>query len=284
MKRIAVLVACLATAATITTSPAHAGPSTSHGHDVSLRVATYNIHAGAGSDEVFDLDRTAAELAELDADVVAMQEVDVHWSDRSQWRDLAGELADRLGMEAYFGPIYSLEPLEPGQPRREYGNALLSRFPIRYGHNHEITRLSTQDPDPVPKPVPGFPEIAIKVRGVPVHVYATHLDYRADPSVRRTQVGEMLDIMGDSRHGATVLMGDFNAKPDAPELAPLWNQYRDAWSEAGEGAGATYPADDPVDRIDDIAVSSRVTVTAARVGESLASDHRPVVAELRIRR
>ncbi|MBT2882619.1 endonuclease/exonuclease/phosphatase family protein, partial [Streptomyces sp. McG6] len=111
-----------------------------------LRVATYNIHAGAGEDEVFDLDRQVRALRSLDADVIGLQEVDVHWGERSQWRDLARELAHRLGMHVAFAPIYSLDP-EPAAgttpPRREFGVAVLSRHPVLRVRNHEITRLST---------------------------------------------------------------------------------------------------------------------------------------------
>lgn len=79
---------------------------------VPLRIATYNIHAGSGMDNVFDLDRQEAALRALHADVIGLQEVDVHWDARSQNRDLAEELADRLGMHVSFAPIYSLDPVE----------------------------------------------------------------------------------------------------------------------------------------------------------------------------
>lgn len=65
----------------VTAQPALAAD---RGHSVPLRIATYNIHAGAGSDGVFDLDRQAAALRALDADVIGLQEVDVHWGARSQ--------------------------------------------------------------------------------------------------------------------------------------------------------------------------------------------------------
>lgn len=138
-----------------------------HGRSVPLRVATYNIHAGAGMDNVFDLDRQAAELRALDADVIGLQEVDVHWDTRSQWRDVAGELAERLHMRVSFAPIYSLDPTTPGAPRREFGVAVLSRYRIVSAENHEITRLSTQVPNPVPTPAPGFGEVVVRVRGCP---------------------------------------------------------------------------------------------------------------------
>lgn len=261
-----------------------AAPAQAHDRPATLRVAVYNLHAGAGSDNVFDLDRTAAAIDELDADVVGLQEVDVHWSARSQWRDLATELADKLDMHVFFGPIYSLEPATPGEPRREYGNALLSKFPIERARNHDITRLSTQVPDPVPEPMPGFPEIEIDVAGTPVHVYSTHLDYRGDPYVREAQVADMRRIMRCDRGEARLLLGDFNAVPDAAELRPLWRDLTDVWTKAGDGTGYTYPAAAPDRRIDYIAASRGIKVKSATVVETPASDHLPVVAELKLPR
>ncbi|MEU6871148.1 endonuclease/exonuclease/phosphatase family protein [Streptomyces sp. NPDC046751] len=255
------------------------------GRAVPLRVATYNIHAGAGMDDVFDLDRQAAELRSLDADVIGLQEVDAHWGIRSEWRDLAAELAERLDMRVSFAPVYSLDPETPGAPRREFGVAVLSRYRIVSAENHEITRLSTQVPDPVPAPAPGFGEVVVRVKRLPVHVYVTHLDYRADPSVRTAQVADTRRIMAEDRAPGRqrvrqILLGDFNAAPSAPELAPLWRELTDA-----EPGGSTYPAQDPVQRIDYVAVSKdSVRVRDAAVAETLASDHRPVVADLLLRR
>ncbi|MFG2680946.1 endonuclease/exonuclease/phosphatase family protein [Streptomyces sp. NPDC048392] len=269
------------TGALLTLAVAAPPASAGQGHPVPLRVATYNIHAGAGSDGVFDLDRQAAALRALDADVIGLQEVDVHWGARSRGLDVAGELARRLGMRVSFAPIYSLDPVTAGDPRREYGVAVLSRFPVRSATNHEITRLSTQDQNPVPAPAPGFGEVRLKVRGVPVQVFVTHLDYRADPAVRVAQVADTRRIMARERAalpGARqVLLGDFNAEPSAPELKPLWGEL----SDAAAGTGGTYPAASPVKRIDYVAVGKGVRVRDASVPEeSAASDHRPVVADV----
>ena len=253
--------------------------------DVALRIVSYNMHVGIGADGRLDLERTAKALDAMDADVIGLQEVDVHWSARSQWRDQARDLAAALDMRVFFAPIYSFDPPAAGEPRREYGLAVLTDLPVIDTEKHEITRLSTQGADPVPAPAPGFPEVVVNARGAVVHVYATHLDFRADPSVRAMQVRDTLAILDEDPKGAQqVLVGDFNAPPDAPELAPLWAELTDTWDEAGSGPGYTFPTTDPVKRIDYITVSPDIDTLDADVVATEASDHLPVVADLVVRR
>lgn len=275
----------LAAALAAPTQTTVAAPADDPARHVPLRAVTYNMHAGIGDDGRLDLARTAATLRALHADVIGLQEVDVHWGARSGWRDQARALAEALDMRVFFAPIYSLEPPGEGAPRREYGLAVLTRLPVLHAHNHEITRLSTQSGDPAPAPAPGFPEVVVSARGALVHVYVTHLDYRSDPSVREMQVEDMLRIMSADGPGAQqVLVGDLNAPPQAPELSRLWEPLVDVWSAVGAGDGPTFPATEPVKRIDYVTVSRQVTPTAVRVVPSDASDHLPVVADLLVRR
>lgn len=240
-----------------------------------LRVMTYNIRSGNG-----DLAGTAAAIRAESPDIVALQEVDVHWAARSAFADQATELGQRLGMQVRFAPIYHVD--SAGAPPREFGVALLSRHPITVFRNDTLTRLSTQDAHPVPTRMPGLLEATIDVRGTTVHVFDTHLDYRKDPAVRRAQVAEMLAQI-DARPGATLVFGDMNAPPDAPELQPIRARLHDAW-DPSLGPGFTYPAEAPTERIDYILVSSDFRVRRVTVPATQASDHRPVMAELELTR
>ncbi|HET9139199.1 endonuclease/exonuclease/phosphatase family protein [Actinophytocola sp.] len=245
-----------------------------------VRALTFNIHTGIGEDGRLDLARTAAVIRDSGADIAGLQEVDVHWAARSEFADQATELARMLGMRSFFAPIYDLPPLTEGAPRRQYGVAVLSRFPILRAENHPITRLSTQDPDPVPQPMPGFAEAVVLARGIPLHVYVTHLDFRPDPAVRAAQVADTLRILDqDGRRARQVLLGDFNAEPTAPELAPLFGSLRDTWP--GPDPGLTYPAAAPAKRIDYVTVSPTLRTRDPAVLASDASDHRPVRVTLR---
>lgn len=248
------------------------------GQTVELRLMTYNIAAG-----IHGLDEVADAIEAAGADVVGLQEVDVHWGARSDFEDQVTILAERLDMHAFFAPIYELDPLEEGDPTRDYGLAILSRFPIQEATNHEITRLPTVIPDPEPQPVPGSPQVTVNARGVELDVHNTHLDYRADPYIREMQVDDTLEITGHEPE-RTVLMGDLNAEPQDPELSPLFDVFEDSWALAGDGAGLTFPAAAPEKRIDFILTSPDIEVLDAQVIQTGASDHLPVVADVAIDR
>lgn len=256
-------------AAACASSPRAAAPATL------LRVMTYNIRSGNG-----DLAQTAGVIRGQAPDIAALQEVDVHWADRSAFADQAAELATRTGMQARFAGIYRL-PGAPGAPPREFGVAMLTRLPIVSFRNDTITRLSTQDTNPVPTPMPGLLDAELDVHGTHVRVFVTHLDYRRDPAVRVQQVADMLRYVGSSAT-PTLLMGDLNATPDAPEIQPLLRRLHDVW-DASRGPGFTYPADVPRQRIDYVLVSPAFRVRSVRVLDTQASDHRPVVADLALR-
>lgn len=250
---------------------------------VNARIMTYNIHAGIGSDGQYDRGRIAKEIKISRADIIALQEVDVHWGSRSNHENMIKELAEELNMFYFFAPIYDFDPLNTGEPRRQYGVAVLSKYPILKTENHSITRLSTQDPDPSPEPAPGFLEVLLNVKGAKLSFYVTHLDFRPDPSVRQMQVHDMLEIMSHSK-GASILAGDMNAAPDAPELAPLFAQFQDAWDEIHTEHGFTFPAIAPNIRIDYLLASRQITVKQANVLSTLASDHLPVIADISLKK
>lgn len=240
-----------------------------------LRVMTYNIQAGGGN-----LDRVGDAIRESGADIAALQEVDVHWSPRSSFVDEADSLAKYLKMNVRFADIYDLPATDSSKSRRQFGVAVLSRYPIVAFTNHPITRLSTQSANPAPAPAPGFLEASVDFHGAKIRVFTTHLDYRADPRVREQQVRDMLGIIGEAPTPA-ILFGDLNAIPEAPELQPLFVRLKDSWSSA-RGAGFSYPASNPEKRIDYVLISRHFTALDAHVPVTLASDHRPVVVDLEL--
>jgi endonuclease/exonuclease/phosphatase family metal-dependent hydrolase len=251
---------------------------------IPVRLVTFNTHHGVGGDSKHDLARLAQVLAAADADVVCLQEIDRHFGERSQDVDQALLLSRALDMQLAWGPAID-EPRPGGGPDREFGNALLSRLPILVSDVH-------------PLPGRGEPRVAlrtmIELDGGTLWVTNTHLSTGA-PERRAQQVAALAALHDDSM-AAGVLVGDFNARPDAPELAPLRGRFDDAWERAEDrddqadwwrfwqrDEGLTHPAHSPSRRIDQVWVSPTVTVRAARVLDARgASDHLPLLVDLRI--
>lgn len=256
--------------------PAAAAPdSGAQAPDRSLRVMTFNIHHGAGTDGRLDLRRVADVIRQADVDVVGLQEVDRHFGDRSEFVDQAAWLARELRMHVVYGANLDLDPLSPGQPRRQYGTAILSNTPILDWDNTYLPRFGDHEQR-------GLLRARINVRGVPVQVYNTHLQHN-DATERLAQAREIVDLIGAS-DDPVVLLGDLNATPEAPEIRTLTDTLVDAWQAAGNGPGYTYPTENPDRRIDYIMRSPDVVVRAVAVLTSslaaTASDHLPVVGHL----
>ena len=235
-----------------------------------LRLLTFNIRHGEGLDDRLDLGRIADVIAEQDADVVALQEVDRHYGERSGFADQAWILGRHLEMTAVFGGELREPPPAPGQPVREYGSAVLSRRPIG------AWRF-------VPLPTwPGhegrgvlFADVVVGHRTV--RIGSTHLSYEElQPRLAQARLLRQM-ITDDAR--PTVLAGDFNAGPDDAAMLPLTEVLTDVWAAVGSGPGATFPADHPEVRIDYVLTTQDLTIEAVDVIDiGIVSDHRPVRA------
>lgn len=234
---------------------------------------SYNVQYGNEG-----LDSVIAVINDEKPDIVGLQELDVHWDARSRFVNQAELIAKGTGMAYRFARIYQLPNSDSTKPPREFGVGILSRYPIVSFNNHIITRLSTQEETPVPRPLPGFLEAILDVKGTKVRVFNVHLDFRRDPAVRKQQVADMLAVMGSAAM-PTLMFGDMNARPDAPELEPLFQKLRDSWPYS-QGPGLTGPARNPAGKIDYILMSDGFRVTKTWVPKVYASDHFPVVAEL----
>ncbi len=143
----------------------------------------------------------------------------------------------RLGMQSAFAPIYDLDPLAEGAPRRQYGVALLSRHPIVAVENPTYPAL---DPGSRPRAGPGtwLPRGDGADPRSPHHVYVTHLDYRGDPTVRSLQVRDTLRILGEDPEGANQVLSVTSTRGRGPRAAAPVGRLQDAWAVAPERAGA----------------------------------------------
>ena len=241
-----------------------------------LTVMSFNIHHGGGTDGVVDLDRIASVVRANHVDVVAVQEVDRHYSERSNWADEPAELAEALHYHVVFAANIDQDPPSAGKPRIQYGTAILSRYPIVHSSNTLLFRSADQEQR-------GLLQADIEVKGVRVHVFNTHLEAYSTID-RQTQAQQVAALIGDAR--PSILMGDLNAEPDAPELEPLFSALTDAWPAVGTGPELTYPAEGPVKRIDYVftGAGARPRQCAVVTTNPVASDHLPMACQVTVSR
>jgi endonuclease/exonuclease/phosphatase family metal-dependent hydrolase len=236
----------------------------------SLRVMSYNIHHGEGMDKKVDLERIAGLIKSERADIVALQEVD-KGTERTQKRDFPAELAKLTGMSCIFSNNHAFGG-------GEYGNAILSRFPILEWTNlhYKMDRKDEQR---------GALQAVLDLNGRQVVFINTHIDFRKDDSERIKNAAEIKALVEKRYSGKPVILcGDFNDVPESRTHAAFAEVFDDTWLLAGKGDGFTIPSTKPNKRIDFIWISKGAPFKPVSiwVPDTTASDHRPVVAELRI--
>ena len=226
-----------------------------------FRVATYNIHACVGTDGRHDPDRIASVVAELDADIVAMQEFTYPASVAIESRlPVTLTMLDRY--ECVLGPT-----------RRTvtecFGNALFTRHPVLEVRRFDLS-LERREPR-------GALAATIDVRGTIVHVLGAHLGLRVRE--RRFQVRQILEYLETVRHTIVVVLGDFNDWLPGRSVVHVLDHH------LGRPARPrSFPVFWPIVALDRVWVNpiralrriATHTTPAARV----ASDHFPVVADI----
>lgn len=239
------------------------------GAEKSFRVMTYNIHHGAGLDGRVDLARLAAVILSERADIVALQEVDKGVA-RTDRRDLPAELAALTGLRCVFSNNFNFQG-------GEYGNAVLTRFPVLSATNLHYTMLR-------PNEQRGLLQVRLDVEGHEVLFMNTHIDYRGDDAERLMNVRQIQSVVASQPGKSVILCGDFNSTPDSRTHQMMRGQWEDVWELVGQGSGFSYPATGASKRIDYVWISkaSAIKPSTAWVVNSSASDHLPVCVEFRI--
>jgi endonuclease/exonuclease/phosphatase family metal-dependent hydrolase len=241
-----------------------------------LRLVTYNVHRCLGMDGKLSPDRIARVLAHCDADVIALQELDVRRR-RTGNVDQVHAIAQRLRMDFHFHPAITIE-------EEAYGDAILSRLPLRLVRSAKLPS-SPSDPQAEPR---GAIWVEVDVDGQPVQIINTHLGLGRRE--RLAQVAALLgsEWLGDSAcREPVVLCGDFNAVRFSVPYRQLTGRLRDAqFSLPGHRRRATWSSNYPLVAIDHVFCSGEIEVKAVEVARTsvarLASDHLPLIVDLAI--
>jgi endonuclease/exonuclease/phosphatase family metal-dependent hydrolase len=239
----------------------------------SFRVTTYNIHKCRGLDRRVRPKRIAAVLKEIDADVVALQEV-VGMDEATRELNQVRAIAEELALDFRIGENRRIHGAA-------YGNALLSRLPIMNAHNHDLTCRRYE-----PR---GCLEVVLGVDSqTSLQVFNLHLG--TGFFERRYQAHRLLEVIaGDINPSAPrVILGDFNEWTRGLTTRLLSLHLNSAEPEQRLGRARTYPGVFPILHLDHVYYNSflkleRIYVHRSRLALA-ASDHLPVVAEFTLGR
>jgi endonuclease/exonuclease/phosphatase family metal-dependent hydrolase len=234
-----------------------------------IRVVSYNIHHGRGLDGKVDLKRIAEVIAAESPDIVALNEVD-QGTRRTEGIDMPAELAALTNMEAVF--IKNID-FEGGG----YGNAVLTRLPIRRKENHKLPSHYEGEQRGVLEL-----ELGAADEEEPLIFLCTHLDYRPEDHERMASVKTIEDIAARHKGWPIILAGDLNARPDSAVLGAFGK----TWKRANAKPIPTFPAANPQNQIDYVLVRPPArweTVEARVLEDAIASDHRGIVVVLRLK-
>ncbi len=237
---------------------------------------TFNIHHGKGTDKKLDLRRISARILTSGADIIGLNEVDKEFSSRSEFMDQAKQIADYCEMEFVFGPAITISGKGEDEVR-QYGSAILTRFPIVHSENYPFDFLPSIVEDRA------LLEVILNIEDQKVAVYVTHLSLA--PFLHGKQTEFILNQVNQQKN-PSIILGDWNMKPYSSSWRLVTDQLVDTWVDHHEQSdqGYTYPSDKPRMKLDYIFTTEEFNVLTTKVLKSNdeASDHLPLVATLQL--
>jgi len=243
----------------------------------SLRVMTYNIYGARATSpaNAADLDAIAEVIRRQSPDFVTLNEVDVFTNRTGKDVHQARDLAEKLGMEWHFSKAIDRDG-------GEYGDAVLSKYPILEKRSYRLPCAAEQ-----PGEDRSLCVIRVQIDGKDLYVASTHLDHLSGDASRLVQATEIRRIRDTELEGDLILCGDLNAIPSSNVIATMTSFL----TNTGPIDQYTFPSDDPSRKIDYImyapiehfGVQNCQVVSRGdqQVGGVDASDHRPVIADIR---
>ena len=242
-------------------SPAPPPPSSTQ-----IKVLSWNVAFGQGTDSVYNIDRTATYVANLNPDIIGLCEIPRYGSGDDRVVQLVNALTQRTGRTWYWTFIGKT-------PADAEGNVIISQYPL-LSTSHRYLSYGRS-----------VAQATININGRTINFFATHLDHTS-ASLRYTQINELKSFMSGFAE-SRIVVGDFNAGADTGEIANMASSYYDAWMEAMGSSNATAYPDNPVGmhtrtrrgRIDYVFLSrgaTALTVRGAQVPDSRDLNNRNV--------
>ncbi len=235
-----------------------------------LTVLSYNIHHAnppSQAKAVIDLDTIAATIKAVNAELVAVQELD-SVTKRSNGVYQLKVLAEKLGMYYHFERTI---PYEGGS----YGIGILSKYPIKEATGYQLPSITGIPTEPRKLLV-----VKVEINKRPVYFACTHFDFK-NREVKMLQAREMVNVFSSLKKQRLIIGGDFNAVPEEESIQYLMQQY----TNAGSMNAFTIPAERPNKKIDYFFYQPNgllLKKDSVLATHSYGSDHLPVMAAFSI--
>ena len=240
-----------------------------------LSIASYNIYHGENKwrqletgEKIIDLKETAKTIASLGVDICGLNEVRNQWGEEGLCNQ-AEAIAKELGWHSYFAKAINI-------PGGEYGNALVSKYPIRSAYRVPI-ETTAEERDPTLRYENRILLIAeVEVEGKILTVAVCHFGLRPQEKTKAVAV-----VTKEIQRITTpaVFMGDLNITPDTPEYAALAEIMIDTLPDP-TGIHPTFSHQTPKAKIDYIFTNGLCKTLDAEIPAVGISDHRPITAKI----
>jgi endonuclease/exonuclease/phosphatase family metal-dependent hydrolase len=225
-----------------------------------FRVATYNIHKSKGVDWLIRPERIDGVLREINADVIALQEV---------LKPHVEQIRAQSGYAHVFGAAEKYRGLE-------HGNVVLTRFPILGHENFDISVMRRTERRCV--------RVDLEIAGHTLHLFAVHMG--TSWFERRRQIEMLMTpriLNSPSLRGPRILLGDFNEWTRGVTTRRLLAQFKGADIRQHLSRRRTYPGVVPFWHLDHIYYDPPLCARTARLHRTrkalMASDHLPLYAD-----
>ncbi len=226
-----------------------------------LRLASYNVHSCVGTDYRYDPDRVLAVLREIDADVLALQEIGDRKGQRAERDDQFDFMRESLGMRGIFAA-------ELIRGRYRFGNAVFVRGEILDTRAIDLSVGAFEHRNAL--------DCLVETAQGRLRVVATHLGLF--PGERRRQIGMLSHVLPQRRVPVAAVMGDFNI------FGPQRRMLGVLGAPQPLPRLPTFPAYRPMMSLDRMWAIPAERVVSLRVHRTqlsrVASDHLPLVGEL----
>jgi endonuclease/exonuclease/phosphatase family metal-dependent hydrolase len=237
-----------------------------------LRVVTYNIHRGRGLDGRVKPGRIVEVLKEIEADVIALQEVVCGEGAAAREGDQGRFIAEELGLHFQLGENRKLKGAA-------YGNVALSRFPLRVVTNHDLSVEGYERRGALHTDV-------LLTESEVVHVFNVHLGtafLERRHQARRLSGRSTGVLHNEELKGPKIVLGDFNEWTPGLATRLLGSHLKSVDIRKHIGRAKTYPAFMPVMHLDHIYYDGPLELRGLRLHRTrkaiVASDHLPLVAD-----